>query len=54
MSLITCQAGAQLGNFERGFRFIYNRKDDIIHNGLSQRVKCVAPLFRDMSLIAKV
>ena len=47
------EAGAQLGNFEmRGRRYIYNRKDEIIH-GLSPSVKCVAPLFRDMS-IAKV
>ena len=33
--------GAQLGNFERGRRYIYNRKDDIIH-GLSLTVKCVS------------
>ena len=43
---------AQLGNFDRGRRYIYNRKDEIIH-GLSPSVKCVAPLFGDMSL-AKV
>ena len=35
-----------------GRRYIYNRKDEIIH-GHSPSVKCVAPLFRDMSL-AKV
>ena len=35
-----------------GRRYIYNRKDEIIH-GLSPSVKCVSPLFRDMSL-AKV
>ena len=45
-------SGAQLVNFERGRRYIYNRKDEIIH-GLSPSVKYVAPLFRDMSL-AKV
>ena len=40
--------GVQLGNIERGRR-LSNRKDVIIH-GLSPIVKCVAPLFRDMSL----
>ena len=35
--------GAQLGNFERGARYIFfNRKAEIIH-GLSQSVNCVAP-----------
>ena len=42
-------AGAHHSNFERGRRYIYNRKGEIIH-GLSPRVKCVAPLFRDMFL----
>ena len=32
------QPGAQLGNFERGRRYICNRKDEIIH-GLSPSVK---------------
>ena len=35
-----------------GRRYIYYRKDEIIH-GPSPSVKCVTPLFRDMSL-AKV
>ena len=35
-----------------GRRYIYDRKDEIIH-GLSPSVKCIAPLFRDMFL-AKV
>ena len=35
-----------------GLRYIYDRKDEIIH-GLRPSVKCVAPLFLDMSL-AKV
>ena len=35
-----------------GRRYIYDRKDEIIH-GLSPSVKCVVPLFRDMAL-AKV
>ena len=34
----------ELGNFERGRRYIYNRKDEIIH-GLCPSVKCVAPVF---------
>ena len=42
--------GAQLGNFERGRRYIF--KGEIIH-GLSPSLKCVAPQFRYMSL-AKV
>ena len=33
-----------------GRRYNYNRKDEIIH-GLSPSVKCVSPLFRDISLI---
>ena len=41
--------GAQPGTFERGRSYIYNRKDGIIHD-LSPSIKCVAPLFRDMSL----
>ena len=41
--LMKC-SGAQLGNFERGRRYIQNRKDEIIH-GLSSSVKCI----RDMS-----
>ena len=44
--------GAQLGNFARGaqvYLYIYIRKEEIIH-GLTPSVKCVAPLFRDMSL----
>ena len=45
-----CDAGAQLGNLRGGRRYLYDRKNEIIH-GLSQSV--VAPLFRDMSL-AKV
>ena len=44
--------GAQLGKFERGRRYICKGKNEIIQ-GLGPRVKCVAPLFRDMSL-AKV
>ena len=36
--------GAQLGKFERGGRYIYDRKDEIVHD-LSPSV---APLFRDM------
>ena len=32
-----------------GHRYICNRKDEIIH-GLSPSEKCVAPLYRDMSL----
>ena len=43
-------AGAQLGNFERGQRYICNWKDEIIL-GHSPSVKCVAPLFRDMPLV---
>ena len=35
-----------------GAGIFYFRKDELIH-GLSPNVKCVAPLFRDMSL-AKV
>ena len=42
-------SGAQLVNFERGRRYIYDRKDEIL-DGLSPSMKCVAPLFRDMSL----
>ena len=57
-------AGAQLGILERGtqgrnwifwrerLRYIFNKKDVIIY-GLCPSVKCVAPLFRVMSL-AKV
>ena len=42
-------AEAQLGNSERGGgSHIYNRKDEIIY-GLGPSVKCVVPLFRDMS-----
>ena len=37
------RSGVQLGKFERGRRYICNRKDEIMH-GLSQSVKCVAPL----------
>ena len=44
--------GAQLDNFKRGAGINYNSKVEIIH-GLSPSVKCVVPLFRDMSL-AKV
>ena len=36
-------------NLERGLRYIYNRKDEIIH-GISPSVICVAPLFGGMSL----
>ena len=35
--------------FRGGCRYICNRNDEIIH-GLSPSVKCVAPLYRDMSL----
>ena len=41
--MIPEQTGAQLGNFERGRRFICNSKDEIVH-GLSPCVICVAPL----------
>ena len=40
-------AGAQLGNFERGRRYIYDKRDEIIYD-LSQSAKCVTPLFRDI------
>ena len=39
------------GNFERGRRYICNRRDEIIvKHGLSRIVKCVAPPLADMSL----
>ena len=41
--------GVELGNFERGARYNYKRKDEIIH-GLSPSVKSVATLLTDMSL----
>ena len=50
-SISSSQAGAQLGNFERGGarrRYICNKKDEIMHD-LSPTVKCVAPLSIDMS-----
>ena len=34
-----------------GRRYIYNRKDEIIHGLCPSVLKCVAPLFRDMSLV---
>ena len=45
---ILCQ-GRNLVILRGGHRYICNRKDEIIH-GLCPSVKCVAPLFRDMSL----
>ena len=38
LSLLLLDAGAQLGNFERGRRYICNMKDEIIQ-GLSQSMK---------------
>ena len=38
------QPGAQLGKNERGRRYIFIRKDEIIH-GLSPSAKCDAPLY---------
>ena len=52
ISDVYVHTGAQLGNFERGPRYICNGKDEIIH-GLSPSVKCVAPLSIDISF-AKV
>ena len=54
MYIVHIDAGAQLGNFERGGagKFIIGRMRYVIH-GLSLSVKCVAPTFRDVYL-AKV
>ena len=48
---VTC-SGAQLGNFEMGCRYIFHRKDEIIH-GLSLSVKCAAQLLAVHSSYSK-
>ena len=49
MQVISMYRGATRKFLEGGGRwYIYNRKDEIIH-GLSQSIKCVTPIYRDMS-----
>ena len=43
------QGGRNLVILKVGRRYIYNTKDEIIH-GRSPSVKCIVPLFREMSL----